>query len=208
MSDIEKAMDYARQEAEAQRDIIGKKPSFLLQAVPIESLETPWCVLDSAIKEIFYGRTRQARDHRYSLASDKEPIETKNGAKGGGQNGYGLWVLEVFRNGYIQAIFQIEEMFPPWPKYSLDEAHSLLFESFCDFCFETWCSTGANLEYLFLCKYVNAKGTKFYTGEAFRKYRPAYNREEIQFSDYTREVGKDLKGIPKIWTRELIRVEE
>lgn len=205
MSNIGKARDYARQQEEAVRkDVIGKNPSFLLQAVPVESLQTPWSVLDNAIKAIIYGGKRQIKkDHRYSLASDKEPIQTKNGARGCGQNDYGLWLTEVYKNGYIHAIFQVQEPLVSEQGYTLDEAISLLFKSFCDFCFEIWGSTKTDFSYLFLCKYVNAKRTRFFTGEAFKKYTPPYDKEEIEFSHQTRSAGEDLQGIPKAWIREL-----
>lgn len=115
MSNLGKARDYARQQEEAVRkDVIGENPSFLLQAVPVESLQTPWPVLDNAIKAIIYGGKQQInKDHRYSLASDKESIQTKNGAKGCGQNDYGFWLTEVYRNGYIHAIYLVCQALPP-----------------------------------------------------------------------------------------------
>lgn len=205
MSNIGKARDYAReQEREVRKDIIGKKPSFLLQAVPIEPLHTPWSVLDPPIKDIIYGRTGRTKDDRYSLASDKEPIQTKNGAKGCGQNDYGLWLKEVYRNGYIQVIFHIQEPLPPEQGYSLDEAHYFLFDSFCDFCSKIWDSTKIDLPYLFLFKYVNARGTKFYTGGDFnKKFTSPYNEDEIPFPERTRKIGEDLEEILKTWDREL-----
>ena len=51
---------------------------------------------------------------------------------------------------------------------------------------------------------MNPKATRFCTRDDFnQKYAPAYNREEIKFTDHIRKVGGDFKGIAEIWTREL-----
>ena len=47
------ARTYAvSQESETKEYIIGKKSSFLLQAMPLLAVETPWEILDNSILEI------------------------------------------------------------------------------------------------------------------------------------------------------------
>jgi hypothetical protein len=203
-----RARSYAlSQEAEALEYIIQNRPSFLLQAMPLLPLESPWDVLKDAVIKLVKGDNRSGKykhDH-LCLVGSSSPRPTINGIIGCKSRDSNSWFLEVHRNGFFQVIYSdIDKAHHDETKYVIHDGYVDLFRSFCDLCESIWIETQTDIPYLFRCKFFNATKTMFLINDRFaRKFTEDYGRASIEWPEQFRQVGEPLEQIWRTWTEQL-----
>jgi hypothetical protein len=184
--------------------LIGTKPSFLIQAVPLMTPSEKWEVLEDLITGVIRGNNREAlRNYaHFDLRSHVAPIPTIYGVMGKESRENNDWQTDVHRNGYIQAVYMDIQQHPNDKDITaLHEGYHYLFKAFGDMCQALWNATQTDLPYLLRCTYFNAENTAFYI-DSFKVTKP-YGRHQIIWPDQIREVGQPLNDIIKEWTVQL-----
>lgn len=200
-----KAIQYLEQEEIEAKQYLIKGPSFLIQAIPMISLEQPWPVLEEPFVEIIRrpGK-RSAYPSWLDLASDVAPTPTIYGIMGRNNREDPSWITEVHRNGYVSVLFyDIERKSvanidkKDLYMYCLHKGYCDLFRSFCAFLSEIWAVSKTDLPYLLRCKYIKALNTVFMTQDrlGFRDFTEPYKRDEIKWPYHYRQVGQDPQEI-------------
>ena len=214
---------YADQEErEALEYTIQDRRAFLLQAIPILTITEPWDVLSKPIKKIVSGEDREfigASLNRFSLRSYITPTPTLKGVIGKqSREDPPLWLTEIHRTGYLQAIYMDIEAKPDDPPLGvlnevkhlvpqngvLDDYYKYLFKAFGDLCESLWKVTQTGIPYLFRCKYFNAENTVFtYTKGPQTNWTDECGRRYISWPEQIRQVGEPLEKIHRTWTLHL-----
>jgi hypothetical protein len=198
----QRARNYAlEEENEAIEYIIKDNPAFLIQAMPILTLEDSWDVLGQSIDQIVRGQARYNKYGDFSLESHIKPTPTLKGVKGRETREGKGWLTEIHRTGFIQAIYMdIQQPNQDENKFVLHGGYSDLFKAFCEICESLWKATETDVPYLLRLKYFNAENTVFYqhthsTGK--------YGRRVIAWPEQIRQVGEPLEPIHHAWTVQL-----
>jgi len=202
-----RARSYAEnQQIEAIEYLIKTDPGFLLQAIPLISINDKWQVLDEPITSIIRGENRRNR-YRYSqfdLASNVVPTPTIYGVIGRESREQNPWQTEVHRNGYIQAVYLDIPHPPNYPEhFALHDGFPDLFKAFGDLCQSLLDATHADLPYLLRCMYLNAEKTMFFIGGSYNRTAKLYTKHQIVWPDIVRQVGQPFKIIVDEWTTQL-----
>ena len=207
-----RARAYAQEEEIEALEYIEERPAFLIQAVPLLTLESPWAVLDKPIEEIAKGKNRvdrQNRENRYAQTyfSLVTAIESRPTVKGvltqGGRND-DSWITEISRSGYVQTIYW--DIRPTTFDASIVELNGNymgLFQAFCDLCVELWEATQTDIPYLFRCKYCNAQQTVFRKDKNFDLYIDVDGKRVIMLPEQVRQTGETIEQVPRIWVERL-----
>jgi hypothetical protein len=199
------ARNYALQEEyEALEYLIGDKPAFLLQAVPLLSLETSWDVLAEPIEKIIRGEGRNSmyNYNHFSLESAIRPTPTLKGVMGRESRDLAQpWITEIHRTGFVQAVYMdIQAKSDDPTKFALHEGYADLFRAFCDLCDSLWKETQTDIPYLFRNKYFNAEQTVFWIQH---KNTSPYAKRVIAWPEQSHHAGEPLESIHKTWTQQL-----
>lgn len=203
-----RARSYAlAQEADAVEYTVREKPSFLLQAMPLLPLESPWDVLKESIIILVRGNNRSNKyqyDH-LCLSGSSTPKPSINGVVGRESRDSNSWIIEVHRNGFIQvAYLDIQTAHHDSTKFVLHDGYRVLFHAFCDLCGDIWSETQTDIPYLFRCRFLNAAKTIFLIGDGFsRKFTDDFGRVLIEWPEQVRQVGESLESIWRTWTEQL-----
>jgi hypothetical protein len=203
----DRARNYAiAEENEALEYIIDMKPAFLLQAMPLLPLVSPWDVLSEAIERIVRGegRNNKYKYDQFSLQSSIRPTPILKGVMGRESRDNEHWVTEIHRSGFIQAIYMdIQPALDDANIFILHDGYAELFEAFCDLTESFWKETRTDIPYMFRLKYFNAEQTKFLSSDSPKKFTPTYGRRVIVWPEQFRQVGEPLEGIYSTWTEML-----
>ncbi len=172
-------------------------PGFILQAVPIIQLETPWDVFNSEFYGILRGNSRANKyKHNYcDLRSMSSPQITMGALCGSDSHNDPEWHTEVHNNGYISATYLNKDIqnLADGPRHVLHGGYLDLFMAFTDLCNEAFEITKTDLPYALQCKYFKANGTVFFVS-GYRGNK-VYNREEIIWPLHQRNIGQDISEI-------------
>jgi len=203
-----RARNYAQEEEiDAIEYIIRERPAFLLQAVPLLSLEEPWDVLTDPIEKIVRGENRfnKYSYNYFNLASTIKPTPTLKGVLGRETRENEPWLTEIHRSGYIQTIYMdIGKLPTDHNKFGLHDGYADLFRAFCDLCESLWKETQTDIPYLFLSKYFNAEQTAVLIKQRLgHKITNVYGRRAISLPEQVRQTGESIGNIPNIWTERL-----
>ncbi len=202
-----RALSYAESlQIEASEYLIKTEPGFLIQAIPLISLNEKWTVLEEPITGIIRGENRRNRYryYQFDLASNVVPTPTIYGVIGRESREDNDWQTEVHRNGYIQAAYMDIQHPPNHPDhFALHDGYYDLFRAFADFCQELWNATQTDLPYLLRCMYLNAESTMFFTGGSFDRSTKPFGKHQIIWPDQIRQVGQPLENIRDEWTVQL-----
>ncbi len=202
-----RARNFAiEEEIEALTYVIGEKPAFLLQAMPLLPTETPWDVLSEPIEKIVRGegRTNKYKYDHFNLASTIRPTPMLNGVMGRESHENGYWITQIHRNGFVQGVYMdIQEASNEPDKLFLHDGYADLFRAFCDLCNSLWKATQTDIPYLFRLKYFNAERTVFLADDRRNKFTGAYGRRVIPWPEQIRQVGESLETIHRTWTEQL-----
>lgn len=202
-----RANAYAiNEEEDALEYIIGKRPAFLLQAIPLMPIIEPWDVLSEPAERVIRGVGRNT-PHEFNfldLASEIQPKPTIKGVLGCDQRESPKWQTEVHRNGFVQAIYMdIQHFQNNDPNiFTLHDGYIHLFRAFCDICTALWQITQTDIPYLFRNKYINAENTNFFMSPP-RRVTGAYNRRLITWPVKIRQVGEPLDDTWRDWAQQL-----
>ncbi len=169
-------------------------PSFIIQAMPLISLEQPWDIYTPEFEQIVRGNSRKNKHgEQYSLSTEIAPQITINGIIGMNERLNPVFRTEVHRNGYVSAIYRnlqtqtVDTLERPVVHSTLCK----LFNAFSDFISELWEATATELPYLFGCKYVGAQGTVLWTETRSQKFTQPYERDEIVWPIHYRQPNQD-----------------
>jgi hypothetical protein len=203
-----RARMYAQEEEiESLEYVIGENPAFLIQAVPLLSLEFPCNVLDKSIENIMTGENpnRQYKHDQFNLKSIR-PTPTLKGILGRETQQNEPWLTEIHRTGYVQAIYKDIREKPDDPKVvALDVGYVDLFRAFCNICEGLWMVTQIDIPYLFRCNYFNAEKTAMFCKDRYghNVFTNVYGRRKISLPEQMRQTGEPLDKIPDIWIERL-----
>lgn len=201
-----RARAYAQEEEiESLEYTIGEQPAFLLQAVPLLSLESPWDVLSRPIENIMRGedRSNKYEYNHYNLKSGLKPTPTLKGVKERDSRENQTWLTEVHRSGFIQAIYlDVQRVPDDRSKFALHDAYVDLFRAFCDLCESLWEATQTDMPYLFRCKYYNAEQTVCFLNRVNRTTN-TYGKRVISLPEQLRQTGESINEIPRLWGERL-----
>jgi len=179
-------------------EIEPSKPTIVLQAAPLISLESKWDVLgqkfDSAIRSGASGKGL----HDYAdLSTSLAPRPTIFGLRT--QNDYRAptWKLDVNRDGYLCLAYGDIQT------HEVDEAerpvvHSgtcHVFRGFSHVLAKLLETTGGDAPYLLTAHYLNARGTCLWTEKPYRRFTEPYPEDEIAWPEHVRTTGGDLVEI-------------
>jgi hypothetical protein len=204
-----RARSYAQEEElEALEYIIRERPAFLLQAVPLLSLESPWEVLASPIEKIVRGEgcATRFKYQQFSLESNIRPIPTLKGVLGHENLENERWLTEIHRSGFIQAIYMDIQEKPGDPtRFALHEGYADFFRAFCDLCGRLWIVTQTDIPYLFRSKYYNAEKTCLQARDryGYSGFTNVFGKLVITLPEQMRQTGEPLDKIPITWTERL-----
>ena len=204
-----RARSYAQEEElEAIEYVIHERPAFLLQAVPLLSLEYPWEVLSPLIVNIVRGEGRNEKfeyDH-FGLKSAISPTPTLKGVLGRESREYEAWLTEIHRSGFVQAIYlDIQQNPKDSSQFLLYGGYTNLFQSFCDLCETLWKATQTDVPYLFRSKYYNAEKTCLQGSlrYGYPGFTNVFGKRIINLPEQVRQTGDPLDKIPITWTERL-----
>jgi hypothetical protein len=205
-----RARSYAQEEEyEALEYVIHERPAFLLQAVPLLSLESPWEVLVNPIEKIVRGEDRASRYtcSQFNLeTAGLKPTPTLKGILGRDNRNNETWLTEIHRSGFIQVIYMDIKQKPDDPaKFGLHQGYADLFRAFCDLCESLWKVTQTDIPYLFRSKYYNAEKTCLQAKGryGYPEFTNVYNKSVISLPEQMRQAGEPVDKIPIIWTERL-----
>lgn len=203
-----RARAYAQEEeVEALEYIIGEGPAFLLQAIPLLSLESPWDVLSRPIENVMRGDSRldKYEYNHFNLASGLRPEPTLKGILECCSREEKIWLTEAHRSGFVQAVYSdVERISNEQGKFILHEGYIDLFRAFCDLCDELWRVTETDIPYLFRCRFINAGEVAFFTGEVSRrKLTKPFGRRLINLPERLRQTGDSIGQLPAVWGERL-----
>ena len=201
------ARAYAQEEEiDSLEYTIKEQPAFLIQAVPLLSLETPWDVLSRPIENIMRGEDRSNRYKTYCcLESGLRPTPTIKGALELDSRENQKWSIEVHRTGFVQTIYlDIQRKTGDQSKFELHDGYVDLLRAFCDLCESLWGATQTDMPYLFRCKYYNAEQTCFLKNWPVNSYTNIYAKRVISLPEQLRQTGESANEIPKLWGERLL----
>jgi hypothetical protein len=203
------ARDYAiEEEVEALEYIIKDRPAFLLQAMPLITIERRWDVLNAPFIEIIRngGVVSRVSTGFFEPASNLRPTPTIKGVKNRDNRENPTWQTDVHQNGFIQYAF-FDTIFANPPnerKPELSRIHTALFSSFCVFCEALWKVGQTDVPYLFRLSYLNSATTVFsnrrHPGDIVNI--PG-NRKSIVWPELVRQIGEPLDEIQRTWSKTL-----
>ena len=203
----DRARNYAiNEENEAIEYIIDIKPAFIIQAMPLLSLVSPWDVLSEEIDRIVRGegRNNKYKYSHFSLQSSVRPTPILKGVMGRETRGNELWVTEIHRSGFVQAIYMDIDSKPNDPNiFILHDGYTDLFQAFCDMTEGLWKATQTDIPYIFRLKYINAERTSFCSDYRRNKYTAPYSRRVIAWPEQFRQTGEPLGRIYRTWSEML-----
>ena len=207
ISTEDRARNYAiTEENEAIEYIIDIRPAFILQAMPLLSLASSWDVLGEVVEGIVRGKGRNNKyDYdQFSLQSSIRPTPILKGVMGRESHENELWVTEIHRSGFVQAIYMDIDRAPKDPNmFVLHEGYADLFKAFCDLTEGLWKATQTDIPCMFRLKYLNAEQTSFLLDERRNKLSLPYNRRVIAWPEQFRQTGESIEGICRTWTEML-----
>lgn len=205
-----RALDYAMtQEREALEYIIQDKPAFLLQAMPLISLESPLNLLDAKVKDLVRtgDRTNKYRYDQFNLASYSNMTRpTIRGLSARESRDSTAWFTEVHRTGFVQATYvdiKLTTISSEKEYFMLHDGFADLFHAFCDLCEALWSATQTDVPYLFRARFFNANTTVLLVDGARQKYTPPFGRRAIQWPDQIRNVGEPTEQIWHTWYEQM-----
>jgi hypothetical protein len=179
------------------RGLLGEKPAFFIQAVPLITPESPWNVLDPAFNNVVIGSMRSQGNREFGLWSNIHQTPTIDGVVGRDKYQDPRWETEAHRTGYVSACYydvQKGASIKPDHYYLVWQEYCQLFRSFCQLLKELWDVSGTDLPYLVACAYLNAKGTILFDHPNDQRLRPRSNeylKNEILWPEHIRSTGED-----------------
>lgn len=192
-------------EADILSYFLDATPTFILQAMPLISLESSWNVLDEKIEKIVRGTSGNSSSYIYELASSIAPQPTLDGLRGQGSRDKPDWVTEVHRNGYISVVFKNQSQCyeKDNESYLVHSGSCLLFSNFMEFVEKLTDATNTDLPYIISCKYYGAKMTRLATKKLWDRFTKPYYKDEIIFPLHYRMPGQPFEEIADILSGEL-----
>lgn len=197
LSAEEKAKNYLNEkEADIRDYFLDNTPSFIIQAMPLISLESSWDIFDKKIEKIMLGDSRRY-NYLYDLASNMMPRPTIDGLLGRDQRDNPNWQTEIHRNGYVSLVYknQFPSLLENSKTFIIHSGFEKLFDSFLGMVEELLTVTNTDVPYIISCKYIGANKTHLFSDNLLGNYSEVYGKEDIIFPFHYRQVGEPMNSI-------------
>lgn len=172
---------------------------FVLQAMPLISLETDWDVFGESVENVVYHGVPIAGG-RNELGSSFTPEPTMYGVTGGNIRDAPTKKTHVHRNGYIRASFLLleKEVSDNGDKYRFLNPYFCTFiTAFGEFCSKLLDVTQSDRPYLMRMRCFNARGVVFVRSDeySFSFVSPGYPKDVIEWPDTVRQTSESFSRV-------------
>ncbi len=192
-------------ETEIVKYYLDRYPLFLLQAVPLISLEEPWEVHGKDFEKLVRGDDRKEKFGYYgNLSCLIGPNIGISSICGEDSREDLRWRTAVSQTGYVETIYINKDI----ETIHGAEAHSVhsgfcdLFRGFASLVSDALETSNTDVPYAVTCKYLKAKGTYLFSKNLRPKYYK-YDRDEIIWPIHKRDIGETFDEIAEQLSQEM-----